>query len=88
MEDDEVLDAVKKTLASVQMDRPVEAIEQRGRARRRNRGVLGVVAGGGLAIVAALALAVPMASLRPRHRAGEDAEEQCDLLQRLRGGHG
>jgi hypothetical protein len=43
-------------------DRPIEAIEQRGRARRRNRGLFGVVAGGGLAAVAALALAVPMVS--------------------------
>jgi len=60
MEDDEVLTAVKQTLADVQMDRPLEAIEQRGRARRRNRGLIGAVAGGGLA--AALALALPIAS--------------------------
>jgi hypothetical protein len=62
MNDDEVFDAMKKTLSDVQMDRPVESIEQRGRARRRNRGVVGLVAGGGLAAVAALALALPMAS--------------------------
>ncbi|MFI6261372.1 hypothetical protein [Micromonospora sp. NPDC051006] len=60
MRDDEVLDAVKQTLSDVQMDRPVGAIERRGRARRRNRS-LGL-AGGGLAAVAALALAVPMAT--------------------------
>jgi hypothetical protein len=66
MRDDELLDMMKTTLSDVQMDRPVEAIEQRGRALRRNRGLLGVVAGGGLAAVAALALALPMAS----HRSG------------------
>ena len=62
MTDDEVLDAVKQTLSNVQMDRPIEAIEQRGQARRRNRGLLGVVAGGGLAAVVALAVALPMAA--------------------------
>lgn len=62
MNDDEVFDAVKQTLSDVQMDRPIEAIEQRGRARRRNRRLFGVVAGGGLAAAAALALALPMAS--------------------------
>ncbi|MCZ7423610.1 hypothetical protein O7605_29300 [Verrucosispora sp. WMMA2121] len=59
MNDDEVWDAVKQTLSDVQMDRPVEAIEQRGRARRRKRHVLGLAAGGGVAAVAALALALP-----------------------------
>lgn len=62
MNDDEVLNAVKRTLSDVQMDRPVEAIEQRGRTRRRNRNLFGAVAGGGLAAVAALALALPMIS--------------------------
>ncbi|MET7960506.1 hypothetical protein [Micromonospora zamorensis] len=62
MNDDEVWDAVKQTLSDVQMDRPVEAIEQRGRARRRKRQVLGLAAGGGVAAVAALALALPMAT--------------------------
>ncbi|MBQ1023915.1 hypothetical protein [Micromonospora sp. C95] len=62
MDDDEVWDAVKQTLSDVQMDRPVEAIEQRGRARRRNRNLLGLAAGGGVAAVAALALALPMAT--------------------------
>ncbi|MFF0151871.1 hypothetical protein [Micromonospora sp. NPDC005203] len=62
MNDNEVWDAVKQTLSDVQMDRPVEAIEQRGRARRRNRQVLGLAAGGGVAAVAALALALPMAT--------------------------
>ena len=62
MNDDEVWDAVKQTLSDVQMDRPVEAIEQRGRARRRKRHVFGVAAGGGVAVVAALALALPMAA--------------------------
>lgn len=57
MNDDEVLNAVKQTLSDVQMDRPVEAIEERGRARRRNRNLFGAVAGGGLAAVAALAVA-------------------------------
>ncbi|TCB97272.1 hypothetical protein E0H26_13480 [Micromonospora zingiberis] len=61
MNDDEVWDAVKQTLSDVQMDRPVEAIEQRGRARRRKRHVIGVAAGGGVAAVAALALVLPMA---------------------------
>nr|MDT0658899.1 hypothetical protein [Micromonospora sp. DSM 115978] len=62
MNDDEVWDAVKQTLSGVRMDRPVEAIEQRGRARRRRRRVLGVAAGGGVAAVAALALVLPMAT--------------------------
>ncbi|MBE1488245.1 hypothetical protein [Plantactinospora soyae] len=62
MNDDEVWDAVKQTLSDVQMDRPVEAIEQRGRARRRKRHVFGVAAGGVVAAVAALALALPMAT--------------------------
>ncbi|BCY15508.1 hypothetical protein [Actinoplanes sp. L3-i22] len=57
MNDDEVLNAVKQTLSDVQMDRPVEAIEERGRTRRRNRNLFGAVAGGGLAAVAALAVA-------------------------------
>lgn len=61
MNDDEVWDAVKQTLSDVQMDRPVEAIERRGRERRRNRTLIGVAAGGGLAAVAALALVLPMA---------------------------
>ncbi|MGK5737686.1 hypothetical protein [Micromonospora sp. URMC 103] len=65
MNDDEVLGAVKQTLSDVRMDRPVEAIEQRGRARRRNRGLFGVAAGGGLAAVAALSLALPMATQPP-----------------------
>ncbi|WP_327002095.1 hypothetical protein OHA72_44305 [Dactylosporangium sp. NBC_01737] len=60
MNDDEVLGAVKMTLADVQMDRPLEAIEQRGQAWRRNRRLLGVAAGGGLAAAAALALTLPM----------------------------
>ncbi|MEV0393529.1 hypothetical protein [Polymorphospora rubra] len=62
MNDDEVWDAVKQTLSDVRMDRPVEAIEQRGRARRRKRRLFGVAAGGGVAAVAALALALPMAT--------------------------
>ncbi|MGC4876311.1 hypothetical protein ACLQ26_08640 [Micromonospora sp. DT43] len=62
MNEDEVLNAMRKTLSDVRMDRPVEAIEKRGRTRRRNQGVLGVVAGGGLAAVAALALALPIGS--------------------------
>jgi hypothetical protein len=61
MNDDEVLDAVKKTLSDVRMDRPLEAIERRGQVRRRNRR-FGLVAGGALAAVAALALAVPLAN--------------------------
>ncbi|MER7586470.1 hypothetical protein ABTW72_02930 [Micromonospora sp. NPDC127501] len=62
MNDNEVWDAVRQTLSDVQMDRPVEAIEQRGRARRRKRRVLGLAAGGGVAAVAALALVLPMAT--------------------------
>lgn len=62
MNDDEVLNAVKNTLSAVQMDRPIEAIQQRGQAHRRNRRLFGVVAGGGLAAVAAVALGVPMAN--------------------------
>ncbi|BCJ51278.1 hypothetical protein Asp14428_27530 [Actinoplanes sp. NBRC 14428] len=58
MDDDEVLAVVKRALSDVRMDRPVEAIERRGRARRRNRAM---VAGGALAAVGALALAAPMA---------------------------
>ncbi|MFG3553007.1 hypothetical protein ACGGAQ_01320 [Micromonospora sp. NPDC047557] len=60
MNEDEVLNAMRQTLSGVRMDRPVEAIEERGRARRRNRGVLGVAAGGGLAALAALALALAL----------------------------
>ncbi|MFI5912815.1 hypothetical protein [Dactylosporangium sp. NPDC051541] len=62
MTDDEVFDAVKKTLADVRMDRPVAAIEERGRQRRRNRGLLGVAAGVGLAAVAGVAVAIPLLS--------------------------
>ena len=62
MRDEELLDVMKRTLSDARMDRPVEAIEQRGRALRRRRGLLGVVSGGGLAAVAALALALAMAS--------------------------
>ena len=62
MTDDEVFDAMQKPLADVQMDRPVEAIERRGRSRRRNRTLLGTVAGGALAATAALAVAVPLLS--------------------------
>ncbi|MDG4832318.1 hypothetical protein O7627_23850 [Solwaraspora sp. WMMD1047] len=62
MNDDEVWNAVKQTLSDVRMDRPVEAIEQRGRARRRRRRVVGLAAGGGVAAVAALALVLPMAT--------------------------
>ncbi|TDC35934.1 hypothetical protein E1211_14910 [Micromonospora sp. 15K316] len=65
MNEDEVLDAVKQTLSDVRMDRPVEAIERRGRERRRNRRLFGVAAGGGLAAVAALALALPTAASQP-----------------------
>lgn len=65
MNDEEVLDAVKQTLSDVRMDRPIEAIERRGRARRRKRGLFGLAAGGGLAAVAALALTLPMATAQP-----------------------
>jgi hypothetical protein len=56
MNDDEVFEIVKKTLSDVQMDRPIEAIEQRGRSRKRNRGVFAAVAGGALAATAAISL--------------------------------
>ncbi len=59
MNDNEVLDKVRMTLADVHMDRPVDAIQQRGRSRRRAR-MLSGVAGGGLAVVVGAALAVPM----------------------------
>jgi hypothetical protein len=62
MSDDEVWNAVKQTLSDVRMDRPVEAIEQRGRARQHRRRVLGIAAGGGVAAVTALALVLPMAT--------------------------
>jgi hypothetical protein len=65
MSDEEVLDAVKQTLSGVRMDRPIEAIERRGRARRRKRNLFGLAAGGGAAAVAALALAMPMAAQQP-----------------------
>jgi len=59
MSDDEVLDAVKATLSGVRMERPIEAIERRGRVRRRQRGLLKLAAGGGVAVLAALALTLP-----------------------------
>lgn len=62
MNDEEVLNAMRKTLSDVRMDRPVEAIEGRGRARRRNRGLLAAAAGGALAAVGAFALMVPLGS--------------------------
>ena len=65
MHDDEVLNAVRQTLSGVQMDRPVEEIEHRGRTRRRHRRLLGAAAAGGLAVVVALALALPSAGWRP-----------------------
>ncbi|MEV4623942.1 hypothetical protein AB0J74_35190 [Asanoa sp. NPDC049573] len=73
MSDDEVLDAVRQTLSGVRMDRPIEAIEQRGRARRRKRTLLGLAAGGGAAAVAAFALALPLAA---QHPAGQAAALQ------------
>ena len=64
MNDDEVLATMKLAVPEVRMDRPVEEIVRRGRARRRNRAVFGV-AGGGLAAVAALALILPIAGRQP-----------------------
>jgi len=61
MNDDEVLGAMKLAVSEVRMDRPVEDIMRRGSARRRNRTAFGV-AGGGLAVVAALAIALPIAN--------------------------
>ena len=63
MNDDEVLGAMKRAVSEVRMDRPIEDIMRRGSARRRNRTAFGV-AGGGLAAVAALAIALPMVSSR------------------------
>ncbi|GIF70308.1 hypothetical protein Ais01nite_83430 [Asanoa ishikariensis] len=60
-----MLDAVKQTLSGVRMDRPIDTIERRGRVRRRRRKLLGLAAGGGLAVLAALALALPTATNRP-----------------------
>lgn len=74
MNDDEVWDAMKQTLSGVQMDRPVEEIEQRGRARRRNRKLVGAAAGGGLAAVAAFALILPMATQSDPAPAGPDSQ--------------
>jgi hypothetical protein len=53
---DEILESVKEGFAPVRMDRPLEAIEARGRAYRRNRmltglGVMGLVVGLGVALV-------------------------------------
>ena len=64
MNDNEVLDAMKQTVSPVQLDRPVEEILRRGRARRRNRTAAGL-AGGGLAAVAALALTLTAANFQP-----------------------
>jgi len=72
MNDDDVLDAMKQTVSPVQLDRPVEEILRRGRARRRNRTAAGL-AGAGLAAVAALALAVPTASSQPAKDAAGQA---------------
>lgn len=74
MNDDEVLDAVKQTLSDVRMDRPVEAIERRGRTRRRNRTLIGAAAGGGLAAVAALVVILPMAAGSGTGPAGPGAQ--------------
>jgi hypothetical protein len=76
MIDDEVLDVMRKTLSDVRMDRPVEAIEQRGRALRRNRALLGVVAGGGLAAVVAVALALALVS----HQSGTAPAESGPVV--------
>ncbi|MEV0733176.1 hypothetical protein [Polymorphospora sp. NPDC050346] len=89
MNDDEVWNTVKQTLSDVKMDRPVEEIEQRGRARRRKRNVFGVAAGGGVAAVAALALALPMATgsgtasapTGPDHQAGSASTAPADNIK-------
>jgi len=67
--DDEVLATMKLAVPEVQMDRPVEEIVRRGRARRRNRAAIGV-AGGGLAVVATLALILPIAGRQPASAPG------------------
>jgi len=67
MNDDEVWDAMRRTVSPVRLDRPVEEILRRGRAWRRNRTAFGV-AGGGLAAVAAaaaVAVALPTAGAQP-----------------------
>ena len=67
MNDDEVWDAMRQTVSPARLDRPVEDILRRGRARRRNRTAFGV-AGGGLAAfaaVAAVAFALPSAGGQP-----------------------
>jgi hypothetical protein len=57
--DNDILDAVKRSLSGVHLDRPVETIKRRGRNRRRVRALSGV-AGGGLAMLVGAAVAVPM----------------------------
>jgi hypothetical protein len=83
MNDDEVLDAMRMTLADVRMDRPVEAIERRGQARRRNRRLLGAAAGGGLAALAAVAVALPMAGqpAGPTRAGGGSATAATAVMQ-------
>jgi len=67
MNDDEVWDAMRQTVSPVRLDRPVEDIMRRGRARRRNRTAFGVAGGGlaGVAALAALAFALPSAGEQP-----------------------
>ncbi|SNT65613.1 hypothetical protein SAMN05421812_12462 [Asanoa hainanensis] len=64
MNDDDVLDAVKQTLSGVRMDRPIEAIERRGRARRRRSALVKLAAGGGAAALVAFALTLPASTDR------------------------
>jgi hypothetical protein len=69
---DDVLQAVRDSLAGVHMDRPVAEIAARGRARRRHRRLAAVSVAAGVILAAALAVTVA----RP------DAPAPADSLRR------
>lgn len=59
---DEILESVREGFAPVHMDRPLEAIEARGHAYRRNRRLTGLT-GMGLAVGLGVALVLPTTDL-------------------------
>ncbi|MFI7606667.1 hypothetical protein ACIBTV_16220 [Micromonospora sp. NPDC049366] len=66
MNDERVVEELRRSVADVRMTRPLDRIEHRGRQRRRNRGLLGAVGGGGaVVVIAGLALALPAAAPAP-----------------------